>query len=362
MARGARASRRRREERLRDVPQAPAPHARDPPASRATASSSRSCGPAFNAVLRSRWRWFVTTLINLRCAAARTSAWPRRRLQPGEDEDVQTMIDEMRRHLVRDFPRGGFERAGNTKTHGLVRGELVIHDSLPDNLPARIVRDAEDLSLLGALFGSGTAYRAGHRRRRICQHQRQGDGRSEARSCGTTRSTRRTSPPSARRPSSRPTSRPTRGCNTGAGAICRCSISSISAQTHLLDMLMQGSVERDPDQSARRHFLQLRALPYRPGSGDAIQLLAETKVYRRGSRGCRSAVAGQLPARQHGADARRDGCRIRDAHPAADRPVPDADREQRGAVAGAAVAARPGGDAANSDAEVRLPGAVRLYP
>ena len=25
--------------------------------------------------------------------------------QPGEDEDVQTMIDEMRRHLVRDFPR-----------------------------------------------------------------------------------------------------------------------------------------------------------------------------------------------------------------------------------------------------------------
>ena len=37
------------------------------------------------------------------------------------------MIDEMRRHLVRDFPRGGFERAGNTKTHGLVRGEFRIH-------------------------------------------------------------------------------------------------------------------------------------------------------------------------------------------------------------------------------------------
>ena len=52
----------------------------------------------------------------------------------GEDEAVQTMIDEMRRHLVRDFPRGGFERAGNTKTHGLVRGELRIHDSLPEKL------------------------------------------------------------------------------------------------------------------------------------------------------------------------------------------------------------------------------------
>ena len=42
------------------------------------------------------------------------------------------MIDEMRRHLVRDFPPGGFERAGNTKTHGLVRGELIIRDNLPD--------------------------------------------------------------------------------------------------------------------------------------------------------------------------------------------------------------------------------------
>jgi hypothetical protein len=52
----------------------------------------------------------------------------------GEDEAVQTIIDEMRRHLMRDFPRGGFERAGNTKTHGLVRGELVIPEGLPDKL------------------------------------------------------------------------------------------------------------------------------------------------------------------------------------------------------------------------------------
>ena len=53
---------------------------------------------------------------------------------PGEGEAVQTMIDEMRRHLMRDFPRGGFERAGNTKTHGLVRGELVIREDLRDEL------------------------------------------------------------------------------------------------------------------------------------------------------------------------------------------------------------------------------------
>ena len=26
---------------------------------------------------------------------------------------------------------GGFERGGNTKTHGIVRGEFIVHDNLP---------------------------------------------------------------------------------------------------------------------------------------------------------------------------------------------------------------------------------------
>ena len=26
---------------------------------------------------------------------------------------------------------GGFERGGNTKTHGIVRGEFIVHDGLP---------------------------------------------------------------------------------------------------------------------------------------------------------------------------------------------------------------------------------------
>jgi hypothetical protein len=62
--------------------------------------------------------------------------------QPGEERDIQTMIDEMRRHLVRDFPQGGFERAGNTKTHGLVRGELAIRDGLPDHLRKGLFAEA----------------------------------------------------------------------------------------------------------------------------------------------------------------------------------------------------------------------------
>jgi hypothetical protein len=86
--------------------------------------------PAFNYLFREPLARFLTALINL--GRSRESAHlAEETIQPGEEQDVQTMIDEMRRHLVIDFPPGGFERAGNTKTHGLVRGELTIRDNLP---------------------------------------------------------------------------------------------------------------------------------------------------------------------------------------------------------------------------------------
>jgi hypothetical protein len=88
--------------------------------------------PAFNHVFRDPLARVLTALINLQ-RSREDVALAEETPQPGEDRDVQTMIDEMRRHLVRDFPAGGFERAGNTKTHGLVRGELTVHDNLPGN-------------------------------------------------------------------------------------------------------------------------------------------------------------------------------------------------------------------------------------
>jgi hypothetical protein len=89
--------------------------------------------PAFNAVFRAPLAWILTAMMNLGRSRENVRVAEETR-QPGEDEDIQTMIDEMRRHLVRDFPRGGVERAGNTKTHGLVRGVLTVHDGLPTNL------------------------------------------------------------------------------------------------------------------------------------------------------------------------------------------------------------------------------------
>ena len=55
-------------------------------------------------------------------------------IQPNEERDVQSMIDTMRDHLVQDFPPEKMERAGNTKTHGVVRAEFIVHDDLPEKL------------------------------------------------------------------------------------------------------------------------------------------------------------------------------------------------------------------------------------
>ena len=52
----------------------------------------------------------------------------------GEDQLVADIIANMAQFMRRNYTAGTAERGGNTKTHGVVRGELVIHDGLPDKL------------------------------------------------------------------------------------------------------------------------------------------------------------------------------------------------------------------------------------
>ncbi|MET1025719.1 MAG: catalase family protein [Dongiaceae bacterium] len=89
--------------------------------------------PGLNALLRNPSAALVQWLINLqrRDEGFRIAE---ERAEPDEEAYLQSMIDTMREHLRKDFKPGGFERAGNTKTHGLMRGELVIHDNLPAHL------------------------------------------------------------------------------------------------------------------------------------------------------------------------------------------------------------------------------------
>jgi hypothetical protein len=53
------------------------------------------------------------------------------RVQPGEAADTQQVIELMSRFLHRTYAPGFAERAGNTKTYGIVRGELRVLPGLP---------------------------------------------------------------------------------------------------------------------------------------------------------------------------------------------------------------------------------------
>jgi hypothetical protein len=89
--------------------------------------------PIFDALLRDHVARFVTALINskrpnegLRIAEERPI--------PDEEAYVDSIIASFDKQMRLLWKPGGFERGGNSKTHGIVRGEFVVHDGLPAEL------------------------------------------------------------------------------------------------------------------------------------------------------------------------------------------------------------------------------------
>jgi hypothetical protein len=86
--------------------------------------------PAFDAVLRDRIANLTTALINKR----RRNEGLRiaeEKLIPGEEEFLDSIITSFTRQMRSLWKPGGFERGGNTKTQGIVRGEFIVHKDLP---------------------------------------------------------------------------------------------------------------------------------------------------------------------------------------------------------------------------------------
>lgn len=86
--------------------------------------------PGFDAVLRDPIARLTTALIN----------WQRpdeglkiaeERGQPDEEASLQSIIDTFKAQMRGLWKPGAFERGGNTKTHGIVRAEFIVHDGLP---------------------------------------------------------------------------------------------------------------------------------------------------------------------------------------------------------------------------------------
>jgi hypothetical protein len=86
--------------------------------------------PVFEAVLRDRIATAVTALINRRRPNEHL-ALAEERLLPDEDAHVASVIASFQTQARLLWKPGGVERGGNTKTHGIVRGEFIVHDRIP---------------------------------------------------------------------------------------------------------------------------------------------------------------------------------------------------------------------------------------
>jgi len=86
--------------------------------------------PAFDAMLRDPLARAVTALIN-RSRANHGLKIAEEKLLPDEDAFLDSIVDNFEKQMRLLWRPGRFERGGNTKTHGIVRGEFIVHDGLP---------------------------------------------------------------------------------------------------------------------------------------------------------------------------------------------------------------------------------------
>jgi hypothetical protein len=89
--------------------------------------------PAFDATLRDPIARLVTWLINLRRRDEGLAVAEERPI-PDEEIWLQSIIDSFTEQMKLLWKPRGFERGGNTKTHGIVRAELIVRDDLPAEL------------------------------------------------------------------------------------------------------------------------------------------------------------------------------------------------------------------------------------
>jgi hypothetical protein len=89
--------------------------------------------PAFDALLRDPIANIVTALINSRRPNDGLKLAEEKPL-PNEEAGLDSVIDSFEKQMSLLWKPGNFERGGNTKTHGIVRGKFIVHDNLPAEL------------------------------------------------------------------------------------------------------------------------------------------------------------------------------------------------------------------------------------
>src|ERR1700722_2799073 len=89
--------------------------------------------PAFDAILRDPIASVVTSLMNSERPNEGLKIAEEKPL-PNEEAYLDSIISSFSTQMRGLWKPGRFERGGNTKTHGIVRGEFIVHENLPGEL------------------------------------------------------------------------------------------------------------------------------------------------------------------------------------------------------------------------------------
>ncbi len=89
--------------------------------------------PLFDALLQEPLTKIATALINSKRRDEGFKIAEERPI-PDEEKYLQSIITSFEQQMRALWKPGGFERGGNTKTHGMVRGEFIVHPDLPPHL------------------------------------------------------------------------------------------------------------------------------------------------------------------------------------------------------------------------------------
>lgn len=88
--------------------------------------------PAWNAVFREPGVRLVQFLINLRRKNEGLKI-AEERIDPDEEQSLNDIIDLMADQMRGRFKPGGYERGGNTKTHGVLKATVTVRDDIPEH-------------------------------------------------------------------------------------------------------------------------------------------------------------------------------------------------------------------------------------
>jgi len=89
--------------------------------------------PAFDAILRGPLTRLATALINMSRPNEGLGIAEEKPL-PDEEAFLDSIINSFQEQMKLLWKPGRYERGGNTKTHGIVRADFIVHDNLPTEL------------------------------------------------------------------------------------------------------------------------------------------------------------------------------------------------------------------------------------